>query len=112
MLENYLQNLCSPAKLYLAISAFILFFLVAQNMGSKNHKFCVGDHDTCFNATPLNILLFFVIKILYVGFWSYLLNYACRTGNSSISWILVLFPVILFFVLLTSMTIGPAFIYP
>lgn len=111
-LSRYVQNLCDPAKLYLGISAFIIVLLVIQNMGSKRNKFCIGEHDTCFNATPLNMFLFFVYKLLYVAFFSWLLNYICRSGSPTISWIFVLFPVVLFFVLLTSMTLGPTFIYP
>ena len=107
------QSLCSPAKLYLAISVITMLFLILQNLGARRgHKFCVGDYNSCFSATFANIFLFFFFKMLYIGAWTWILNYVCRTGNTTVSWILVLFPIILFFVLLTSLTFGPFFIYP
>ena len=35
-------------------------------------------------------------KIVFVGLWTWLLNYLCSTGHSAISWILLLLPFILF----------------
>ena len=110
--EKYFQTLCSPAKLYLGISILILVFIVLQNLGSKRGKFCVGDHDTCFNLTAANLIVFLLFKCMWIALWTFVLNYSCRSGHSFWSWVLVLLPVILFLVLLVSLTIGPAFIYP
>lgn len=60
----------------------------------------------------MNIFLFLLLKLAYVGVWTTILNYVCRSGNPIISWIFVLFPIILFFVLLTGIALGPFFIYP
>ena len=111
--QNY-QSLCSPAKFYVTISVVTLAFLIIQNIISnrKGNKFCIGQYDSCFHATFFNIFMFLLLKLIYIVFWTTVLNYVCRTGNATVSWIFVLFPLILFFVLLTGITLGPFFIYP
>ena len=90
-----------------------MLFVVAQNLlARRGNKFCIGDYNSCFHASFANIFVFFFLKLLYIACWTYVLNYVCRTGNPTVSWVLVLFPIILFFVLLTSLTLGPFFIYP
>jgi len=39
-------------------------------------------------------------EALYVLFWTWILHLMCRTGYSSISWFMVVFPLVLFFVLI------------
>jgi len=45
-----------------------------------------------------NIYLIFVIKLLYVLFWTWILNLLCKAGYPGISWVLLLFPFILMFI--------------
>jgi hypothetical protein len=111
MLEK-VEKLCGPAKLYLAISVVLMVLLIIHNLTSKNNKFCVGDYSSCFNATPLNIMLFFIIKAMYIAFWTFILNLACQKGQSTLSYLLVFFPIILFILILIGLLFGPFFIYP
>ena len=40
------------------------------------------------------------MKILYIIVWTLILDYLCRKGYSKVSWLLVLFPLIMMFVLI------------
>ena len=89
-----LTNLCSPAEFYLVLSVIALAIMGFQNIGNKE-IYCLGDY-ACM--VPNTSIIFFV-KLLYVAFWTWILNLICKSGSSHIAWLLVLLPVILFFVM-------------
>jgi len=43
-------------------------------------------------------MMVFIAKILYIGFWTFVLNYICKAGYKSVSWFLVLLPFLGFFI--------------
>jgi hypothetical protein len=45
----------------------------------------------------------FIINFIYILFWTWILNLMCRAGASSIAWLVLLFPIILFFSLVALM---------
>jgi len=90
-----LRNLCTPSYVYLVISMIALFIMLFQNIGNVN-LYCLGSYSCSVGSTTL----IFVIKILYILFWTWILNLICRAGATNIAWFLVLFPFILMFVLL------------
>lgn len=92
-----LKNLCTPASIYLGISLIAIFIMGIQNYisGSAN-VYCLGSYSCVVSST----VLVFMIKLIYVLFWTWILNLICRAGAPGLSWLLVLFPFILFFVLL------------
>jgi hypothetical protein len=92
-----LNNLCAPAFFYLAISILALLAMLFQNIGNES-VYCLGSYTCDVSSTTL----IFVIKIVYVIFWTWLLNIICKSGFTSIAWFLVLFPFILLFILITS----------
>ena len=98
-----LKDLCTPAYVYLVISVISLILLTFQNIGHGN-KYCIG-HYMCDVG---NTYIIFVIKILYVLFWTWLLNVICRGGATSFAWLLVLAPFILMFVMLGVFMISSA----
>lgn len=96
--DKYLKdfkNLCSPAFLYLLISAIIFIVIAVQNFGNTT-VYCLGRYE-CF--VP-NTFVLFVFKAVYILFWTFVLNSLCKAGYKEISWILVLLPIILLFVIL------------
>lgn len=94
-LINTLKGLCSPALVYLTIEILILLSLVLQNVGSGNRgKLCVGQ----YSCDMANMFPFYLIKILYISFWTFILNLMCKGGYGSFAWFLVLLPIMLFFV--------------
>lgn len=96
-----LRNLCTPSYVYLVISIILLVVMMFQNMGNVN-TYCLGTYTCDVSSTAL----IFIIKILYVLFWTWILNLICRAGAPGFAWLLVLFPFVLFFVLLATLMIN------
>lgn len=92
-----INKLCTPAYVYLVISVITLVMIALQNVQSST-TYCVGNYE----CPVENNLLMFVIKILYVAFWTWLLNIICKSGATTVAWILVLIPFVLMFFLIAS----------
>lgn len=90
---KFLKNLCTPASLYFVISMISILLLVFQNMGNNN-TLCVGN----FACNMENSTLVLFANLLYIGFWTWVLNLICKSGHKGIAWFLVLLPFILMFV--------------
>jgi hypothetical protein len=90
-----LRNLCTPSYLYLVISMIALLIMLFQNIGNVN-LYCLGSYSCTVGSTTL----LFIIKLLYILFWTWILNLICRAGATNVAWFLVLLPFILMFVLL------------
>lgn len=94
MLDS-IRKLCSPAYVYLVISMISIIVLAFQNMGS-NHVFCAGS----YSCNVSNTALVFTIQIIYVFFWTWLLNKLCENGASLVSWTLVILPIVFMFAMI------------
>jgi hypothetical protein len=90
-----LKELCTPAMLYFVISMLFLFLAVLQNLGNSN-SYNLGS----FSCSVPNTMLVFVIQLIYILFWTYVLNLICKDGHVGLSWLLVLLPWILLFVII------------
>lgn len=93
-----LRNLCTPSHVYLVISMIALIIMGVQNFGNMN-TYCVGSLTSSVGSTTL----VFAIKILYILFWTWILNLICKAGVPQLAWFLVLLPFILFFILIALM---------
>lgn len=89
-----LKELCTPAALYFIVSMVAFILILLQNIGNK-HKYCLGN----FSCNVPNTMAIFIVKFIYILFWTYILNLICKDGHSGLSWLLVLLPYILLFVL-------------
>jgi hypothetical protein len=94
------KNLCTPAYVYLVISMLAIAVIGLQNYNNID-VYCIGDYS-CKTSTAL----MFVIKIIYVLFWTWILNIICNAGAEYVAWFLVLFPYILLFILISMMMIA------
>ncbi len=90
-----IKYLCKPAYVYLVISVIATVVLMIQNSGNSN-RYCAGS----FECSVPNTAMVFIVKFLYIGFWTFVLNAICRAGYKNLSWFLVLLPFILFFILI------------
>jgi hypothetical protein len=90
-----IKELCTPAMLYFVISILALFIVLMQNLGNKN-----SYHVGSFSCRVPNTAVVFIVKLIYVLFWTYVLNLICKDGHTSLSWLLVLLPWILLFVMM------------
>jgi hypothetical protein len=90
-----LKELCTPAMIYFVISVITLVMVLLQNLGNQN-SYNVGS----FSCRVPNTALVFIIKLIYILFWTWVLNLICKDGHTTISWLLVLLPWIMLFVMM------------
>lgn len=90
-----IKKLCTPAYVYLVISMISIILMIIQNAGNTN-TYCLGNYACMVSNTAW----VFAGKAFYVVIWTYVLNLICSYGYRNISWFLVLFPFILFFILI------------
>lgn len=84
------KSLCMPASLYLGLSVLALVLLLIQNMSNK-HTLCVAN----YSCPVANVGIVLLMQMLYVLFWTWVLNLICKSGYKLVSWVLVLFPFVL-----------------
>ncbi len=94
-----LNKLCTPALVYLLLSGLAILISVMQNYGNTD-IYCLGNFS-CKTST----YIVFLAQLLYVVFWTWVLNIICGAGYTYVSWFLVLFPFILFFIIISSMMV-------
>ena len=90
-----IKDLCTPAFVYFVLSIVGIIACIMQNLGNRN-VYRLGSYSTRCNST----LSVFVAKIIYILFWTWILNLICRDGHSGIAWFLVLIPFLVIFVML------------
>ena len=95
-----LRKLCTPSMVYLVISISAMVVMFIQNYGYTN-TYCLGSYQCDVSST----VLIFVIKLLYVLFWTWILNLICGAGAPGVAWFLVLLPFILMFIMLGLMMV-------
>lgn len=96
-----LRNLCTPAYIYLVISMMLLVVMYIQNRNNID-VYCLGAYE----CDVTNVTAIFLVKFVYILFWTWILNLICSSGFTSISWLLLLLPVILFFLLIALLFIS------
>ena len=89
-----IKELCAPAMIYFVLSIIVIFLLLLQNLGNKR-RYQIGNMSCSVTSTTL----LFIVKIIYVLFWTYVLNLICKDGYKELSWLLLLLPFISFFMI-------------
>ena len=87
------KKLGSPAKFYFIIATISYIFLIAQNINCKD-RFYLGNY-----SCKQNTAVILGLNAIYILVWTWVINTLC-TVNKDISWLIVLFPIILFFICL------------
>jgi hypothetical protein len=103
---NEIKNLCTPAFVYLALSVFTILVIAIQNMGNTK-RYCLGS----FTCKVSNTFMVFLMKTVYILFWTFILNVLCQAGYTKVSWFLVLLPFILLFLLLLLLLFNKGVVY-
>ena len=96
-----LRNLCTPSYIYLVISMIALVVMMYQNVGNID-KYCLGSYTCNVYSTAM----IFVIKAIYILFWTWVLNLICKSGAPGVAWFVLLLPLILMFVLISALFIS------
>jgi hypothetical protein len=94
-LPRSLKELCNPALLYFIISIVALVLVALQNLGNRN-SYNVGS----FSCRVPSTIMIFMVKFIYILFWTWVLNLICKDGHTGLSWLLVLLPWVLLFVIM------------
>ncbi len=90
------KSLCTPAQLYVGLSVLSLIALVVQNCLDP-YNFCIGSFRT--RSTIESKIVYLVLKVAYILFWSWVINKACKKGWNKLAWLILLFPFVAGFVL-------------
>ena len=89
------MSLCTPAFIYIVLSSIGIIILAYHNYENSN-LYCVGNVKCPVQSTtPI-----FVAKVLYVLFWTFVLNTLCNYGYYKLSWFILLLPFIIFFIII------------
>ena len=89
------MSLCTPAFIYVVLSSIGIIILAYHNYENSN-LYCVGNVKCPVQSTtPM-----FVAKVLYVIFWTFVLNTLCNYGYYKLSWFILLLPFIIFFIII------------
>lgn len=94
-LPTKLSQLCTPSYVYLIISVLAIAISIVQNIGNKN-KYTLG----MFSCRVPSCIAIFIVKVIYILFWTWILNLICKDGHTGIAWFLVLLPFVLLFVIM------------
>jgi hypothetical protein len=89
------KELCTPASIYFVISIIALAIVLLQNLGNQN-RYTMGS----FSCRVPSTTMVFIVKLIYILFCTWVLNLICKDGHTNISWLLVLLPFILSFVMM------------
>jgi hypothetical protein len=88
-LVSLYKALCLPSKVYLVLSfiGILLTILMPSILGGVS-------------------IVMHVFHVIYAVFWTWVLNLICKAGYKWISWVLVLAPFVLAFILVVSLGSG------
>jgi len=87
---NKVQSLCTPALVFFVISVLSLFGMIFDNLENTN-TYCIGN----VSCNVPNTSMIFIFEILFLVFWTWLLNFICSRGYPGVAWFILLFPYIL-----------------
>ncbi len=90
-----IQALCNPAMFYLVISGISFLFILFQNLNNPN-EYCVGN----MKCNTDNKGIVFIGKVVYILFWTWLLDLMCKGGYTNVAWFILFLPFIFLFVLI------------
>ncbi len=88
------DGLCPQAKIYLVFSIIMLLTMVFQNSGNVD-IYCLGK----LNCDAPNLSMIFIIKILYMIFWTVLFQMLCTANQPIIAWALLFYPILLYLIM-------------
>ena len=93
---NKLSQLCTPSYVYFIISVLAIAISSVQNMGNNN-KYTLG----MFSCRVPSCIAVFIVKVIYIFFWTWILNLMCKDGHTGVAWFLVLIPFVILFAIIS-----------
>jgi hypothetical protein len=100
------KSMCEPAMLYLLIGVIGIVGILVQNLANGDDgTFCVANYE----CDMINKTTGLVLQLIYVLFWTWLLNKLCKRGYVNVSWVIVLFPFLLYIGIISALVSGGVF---
>lgn len=93
--STYAASYCTPALTYLVISFVALLVSLVQNRQNST-VYSVGH----VSAPVQNTAYVYILKIMWFLFWAWILNLLCTKGYTTVAWVLVAIPFLVFFTLM------------
>ena len=88
-ITNKVRSLCTPAFIFFIISVISLFVMIFDNIENTN-SYCIGN----VSCNVPNTSMIFIVEIVFLVFWTWLLNFLCSRGYPGLSWFILLLPYI------------------
>lgn len=92
---NKVQSLCTPAFIFFILSVLSIFVMLFDNLENTN-SYCFGN----VSCNVANTSTIFIVEILFLLFWTWVLNFICSRGYANFAWFILFFPYIILFALL------------
>jgi len=92
---NRVRSLCTPALIFFIISVVSLFGMLFDNL-ENTHHYCFGN----VSCNVANTSTIFIVEILFLVFWTWVLDFICSRGYANFAWFILLFPYVLLLALL------------
>lgn len=100
------KSICEPAMLYLLVGIIGIVGILVQNLSNGDDRtFCVGNYE----CDMINKTTGLIMQLIYVLFWTWLLNTLCKRGYVKVSWVIVLFPFLLYIGIISALVSGGVF---
>ncbi len=87
------RSLCTPAFVFFVISIISVLVMMFENIQNTN-TYCFGN----VSCDVANTSMIFIVKILTIIAWTWLLDVLCGKGYEKLAWFILLFPYILFLI--------------
>mgnify|MGYP001233976078 CR=1 FL=1 len=92
-------NYCTPSRIYLGISIIAVIVVLLQNFTNPDqNQLCIGVYKC---TMPYKALVLF-FNIVYMLFWTWLLNFLCRKGLRSLAWGILIIPFLVIAIIIGS----------
>ena len=85
--------LCPPAEFYLVVSMVGLVIMCFQNFGTST-VYCLGN----LACDVKSIYSIFFTKLFYILITTWILNIICRKVSVTLSWLIILIPILFYFI--------------
>ena len=89
-MKDYAHN----QKFILVFSIIMFLTMVFQNSGNVD-IYCLGK----LNCDAPNLSMIFIIKILYIIFWTVIFQMLCKANQPIIAWALLFYPILLYLIM-------------
>ena len=96
------RSLCPPSAFFFIISLVTVIILASYQSFTGIDIYCIGREECNLPGRPT----IFIIKLLFIFFWTWILNLICQHGTTTIAWFLVLIPYLIFVIMIVSYYLG------